>query len=151
MKQCINSDICSRNEVVEKIENLNPEKANNYLCLKLFRLGKILEFLEKQKEKMVQFYKSLYEENEKYYNEIINKTQALTDLVNKKYNIKNELLFDKWKESGPKIKNKYCKIEILRQNFIDLIKTIELDMSYSYDQKFTLWLIKNNFENYLMN
>ena len=100
---------------------------------------------------MVQFYKSVYEENEKYYNEIINKTQALTDLVNKKYNIKNELLFDKWKESGPTINNKYSKIEILRQNFIDLIKTIELDMSYSYDQKFTLWLIKNNFDNYLMN
>ena len=100
---------------------------------------------------MVQFYKSVYEENEKYYNEIINKTQALTDLVNRKYNIKNELLFDKWKESGPKIKNKYCKIEILRQNFIDLIKTIKLDMSYFYDEKFTSRLIKNNFDNYLMN
>ena len=151
MKQCINSDICYRNDIVEKIEKLNPEKANDYLCLKIFRLSKILVFLRKQKEKIIKVYKSLYEENEKYYNEIIEKTQTLINIVNSKYNVKNELLFEKWKESGPKIKNKYCKIEILRQNFIDLMKTIELDINYSYDEKFTLWLIKNNFSNYLLN
>ena len=151
MKQCINSDICYRNDIVEKIEKLNPEKANDYLCLKIFRLSKILVFLRKQKEKIIKVYQSLYEENEKYYNEIIDKTQILINIVNSKYNVKNELLFEKWKESGPKIKNKYCKIEVLRQNFIDLMKTIELDINYSYDEKFTLWLIKNNFSNYLLN
>ena len=151
MKQCIKSDICSRCDIVEKIEKLNPEKANDFICLKLFRLSKILIFLKKQKEKIIHIYESLYEENEKFYNEIIDKVQTLKNIVNKKYTIKNELLFDKWIKSGPKINNKFCKIEILRQNFIDLIKTIELDVNYSYDEKFTLWLVKNNFDNYLLN
>ena len=151
IKKCINIDICSRIDIVEKIEKVNPEKGNYFIYFKLYRLCKILDFLKKQKEKIIQYHKSLYEENEKYYNEIIDKVQTLSDLVNRKYNIKNESLFDKWKESGPRIKNKFCKIEILRQNFIDLIINIELDMSYSYDEKFVLWSIKNNFDNYFLN
>ena len=151
IKQCINSDICSRSDIVKKIEKVNSKKADEFLCLKLFRLRKILEFLKKQKEKITHIYKSIYEENEKYYNAIIDKTQTLTNLANKKYNIKNNLLFEKWKKSGPRINPKYCKIDILRQSFTDLIKTIELDISYTYDEKFALWLIKNKFEIYLLN
>lgn len=149
MKQCINSDICSRGDVVEKIEKINPEKVDDYISLKLFRLIKIHDFLKNQKEKIIQAYKSLYEESEKYFKEINDKSQTLKNLVDKKLKFENELLFKKWKESGPKINHKYCKIRFLRKNFIDLIKTIELDKSFTYDEEFTLWLIKNNFDIYL--
>ena len=59
IKKCINSDICSKRDIFEKIKKLNPEKIDDYLSVKLFRLSKIFVFLKKQKEKIIQDYKSL--------------------------------------------------------------------------------------------
>lgn len=152
MKQYINKYICSRDDLVDEMEKSgNPEKANDILNLNLYRLSKILIFLSKQKEKIINAYKCLFIQNEKYYKEIMEKTQSIVNLVNEKHNIKKELLFAEWKRTGPKIKNKYCNIEILRENFKDLIKNIELDTNYCYDEKLALWLIKNNFDKYLLN
>ena len=34
-------------------------------------------------------------------------------------------------------------------NFYDLLISVKIDIDYSYDEKFDLWTIKNNFSDYL--
>ena len=62
----------------------------------------------------------------------------------------NANLFEEWaKEVKSKYKDKYLEYGVLLENFRDLLKSVELDINYSYDEKFILWAVKNSFANYL--
>ena len=153
IKECFNNDICPKYDILENIMkmNLGPDEIKDYLNIKIYRLKKILNLLQGIKKKIIEKHKSLYKEYENDLNIITDKIKELFDLVNSKYNIMNECLFQQWLETHPKINHKYCKIEILRNNCLDLIKNIDLNINYSYDEKFLLWVIKNNFSQYIVN
>jgi hypothetical protein len=153
IKECFNNDICSKYDILENIMkmNLGPDEIKDYLNIKIYRLKKILKLLQGIKKKIIEKYKSLYKEYENELNIISNKLEELFDLANHKYNIMNESLFQQWLETNTKINHKYCKIEILRNNFLDLINNIDLNIIYNYNEKFLLWAIKNNFSQYIFN
>ena len=153
INESIYSNVCTKLDLLKEIKklSLDIDDTDAFLSDKIFRLAKILEFLYKQKEKELKAYKDLNENYEKNLKEIIEKAKSLSKIVSSKYNFQNLSLFKNWEKTGPKISKKYLKFKLLRQNIIDLIESIELNINYSYDDKFLLWLINNKFSDYLMN
>ena len=39
-------------------------------------------------------------------------------------------------------------MDILLNDFKELLTSVKLDINYSYDEKFVLWMVKNNFSVY---
>ena len=153
IKEIIDSEVCTDLDLLEEVKkfSLDIDDIDAFLSDKIFRLAKILEFLYKQKEKALKSYKDLYENYEKNLKEIIEKVKSLSKIVNNKYNFQNLSLLEKWKKTRPKISKKYLQIKVLRKNLMDLIENIQLNINYSYDDEFLLWVINNKFSNYLMN
>jgi hypothetical protein len=149
--------------IKELIQNERKEIANSYdnfensikmpdfayLDSKVNRIYLILKFLRKQKDKIKKADEDIYEKYENYLSILISQASLYKNYLQKYFQF-NVNLFDEWaKEVQSKYKPKYLEYGVLLNNFRDLLTSIKMDINYSYDEKFILWAVKNNFENYL--
>ena len=129
---------------------LSNFKNNNhllyYIKIKILIVKKIIIFLENYYQKFV----SLLNEEEAKYNELNNnikeKLIELKNVVKIKCRTENvNEIYAKWKNKN---KNQYT-IQRLKECLQNYIKNpLNLEMNYTYDSKFCLWAIKNEFGNY---
>ena len=149
--------------IKELIQNERKEIANSYdnfensikmpdfayLDSKVNRIYLILKFLRKQKDKIKKADEDIYEKYENYLSILISQASLYKNYLQKYFQF-NVNLFDEWaKEVQSKYNPKYLEYGVLLNNFRDLLTSIKMDINYSYDEKFILWAVKNNFENYL--
>ena len=87
-----------------------------------------------------------YENNAKL---ILDKSEEIKKIMQEKYSLENENLFNKWIESVLSYKKEYMTQPTLINNFKELISTVNLNVNYTFDEKFAFWMIKNKFIRYL--
>lgn len=130
-------------------ENSIKEPEFAYLDSKLNRVYLILKFLRKQKDKIKKADEDINEEYENYLSILITQASLYKKYLQKYFQF-NVNLFDEWvKEVQSKYKPKYLEYGVLLNNFRDLLTSVKMDINYSYDEKFILWAVNNNYENYL--
>jgi hypothetical protein len=141
-----------KNEIDNSYSNfensiLEPDFA--YLDSKVNRVYLILKFIRKQKDKIKKAEEDINEIYETYLSILITQASLYKKYLQKYFQF-NVNLFDEWeKENHSKYDSKYLKYGVLLKNFRDLLTSVKMDINYSYDEKFILWAMKNNFENYL--
>ena len=127
-------------------------KLNIDIDSKTNRIYLIINFLQNQKEKIDNARKSIYREYENYLNILIRQTNEYKDYL-RDFTSNDVNLFEKWAEVVSKKykgkKKKFLQLDVLMNNFYDLLTSVKIDFDYSYDEKFYLWTIKNNFSDYL--
>ena len=131
------------------IANTNNEEL---VQKKINRLNIILNFLGNQREKIKNARKNIYEEYENYLNVLVNKAKEYNIYLKKYYSFNKSNYFDEWikTESAQKaFEKKYLNLPQIMANFKDLLESVKLDIDYSFDEKFVLWAIKNNFSKYM--
>ena len=131
------------------IANTNNEEL---VQKKINRLNIILNFLGNQREKINNARKNIYEEYENYLNVLVNKAKEYNIYLKKYYSFNKSNYFDEWikTESAQKaFEKKYLNLPQIMANFKDLLESVKLDIDYSFDEKFVLWAIKNNFSKYM--
>ena len=79
----------------------------------------------------------------------MNKRQEIYKIIEEKYSIEKENLFDKWLKAGTTYNEKCLKQNILISNLKDLVSYIRLDVSCTSDENFLFWCIQNKFSDYL--
>ena len=129
----------------EELIEPNPELLNS----KTNRIYLILNFLKIQNEKINNARLNIFEKYDNYLD--ILKDEAIQY---KNYFQKNLLinvnLFEEWtKDAKFRFKEQYLKLDVLLDNFRELLTFVRLDINYSHDGKFFLWMIKNKFSFYL--
>ena len=123
-----------------KFESLNSKTNRIYL---------ILQFLKKQSETINNARKNIYEQYEKNLNILITEANQYRYFLKQSLSI-NVNLFDEWAiDAKSRYNDKYLKMDILLNDFKELLTSVKLDINYSYDEKFVLWTVKNNFSDYL--
>jgi hypothetical protein len=141
-----------KNEIDNSYSNfensiLEPDFA--YLDSKVNRVYLILKFIRKQKDKIKKAEEDINEIYETYLSILITQASLYKKYLQKYFQF-NVNLFDEWaEENQSKYDSKYLKYGVLLKNFRDLLTSVKMDINYSYDEKFILWAMKNNFENYL--
>ena len=116
---------------------------------KIRRIYLIVKFLDKQSKKFTNYQLQIYNEYEESADQILKKSQTLKDILQSRTFIEQENLLDKWFKTKPLFKEDYLNELNMRNNFIDLINSVDMNISYTYDEKFSLWMIKNKFSQYL--
>ena len=128
------------------------QKLNIDIDSKENRIYLLLNFLQKQKEKIDNARENICRDYENYLNILIEQTNEykdyLRDFVSEGVN-----LFDEWAKFVAKNykgkRKKFLQLDVLMNNFCDLLTSVKLDIDYSYDEKFSLWTIKNDLSGYL--
>lgn len=128
------------------------QKLNIDIDSKENRIYLLLNFLQKQKEKIDNARENICRDYENYLNILIEQTNEykdyLRDFVSEGVN-----LFDEWAKHVAKNykgkRKKFLQLDVLMNNFCDLLTSVKLDIDYSYDEKFSLWTIKNDLSGYL--
>ena len=128
------------------VEGLKKKVVSN-----LNRIYLILKFVEEQNIEFSNHQKQIYNEFENLSKEILQKSECLENRLESYTFIGKENLFDKWIETKPKFDEKYLDKSYMGDNIKDLISSVRLDLNHTFDEKFILWVIKNNFSQYLKN
>ena len=131
--------------------NINADSFEEILDSKINRVCIIAKFLEEQSKKFSERQKEIYNEFDMSAKNIIKKSETLRDLIQAFTIVEEENLFDKWLETSPEFDEKFLNVRWMRNDTLDLIHSVELNVSYTFDEKFVLWMIKNNFSKYLKN
>ena len=118
---------------------------------KINRIHLIVDFLEKQSKKFTNYQIQIYEEYENSAKIILKKSENLKEIIEARTFIEKEKLFEKWLKTKPAFDEQFLNENTLKNNFIDLINSVKLNISYTFGEKFVLWMIKNNFSQYLRN
>ena len=149
IKKLIEEEIEEINISYSNFENSTTDPDIAYLDSKANRIYLILKFLREQKEKIKKADEDINEIYENYLNILIRQASFYKNYL-KNYLQFNVNLFEEWaKEEKSNYEDKYLKYDVILRNFRDLVNSVELDINYSYDEKFVLWVVKNNFEKYL--
>lgn len=91
---------------------------------------------------------NIYEQYEKNLNILITEANQYRYFLKQSLSI-NVNLFDEWAiDAKSRYNDKYLKMDILLNDFEELLTSVKLDINYSYDEKFVLWTVKNNFSVY---
>lgn len=133
----------SFNTEVDSFEEILDSKINR-VCI-------IAKFLEDQSKKFSERQKEIYNEFDMSAKNIIKKSETLRDLIEAFTFGDEENLFDKWLETKPEFDENFLNVTWMRNDTLDLIRSVELNVSYTFDEKFVLWVIKNKFSKYLKN
>ena len=128
------------------VEELKKKVVSN-----LNRIYLILKFVEEQNIEFSNHQKQIYNEFENLSKEILQKSECLENRLESYAFIEKENLFDKWIETKPKFDEKYLDKSYMGDNIKDLISSVRLDLNHTFDELFILWVIKNNFSQYLKN
>ena len=147
-------------EAFKKLESdfglLEIEQSKELLTSKSNRIHLILNFLKNQREKIDNARKNIYQQHEKNLDILIMEASTYNNYL-RKYLSNNDNLFEEWTKkitetskdkTKMKYDEKYMKLNVLINNFRDLLSSVQIDIDYSYDEKFVLWTIKNGFSNY---
>ena len=130
---------------------LNIDSGKELMDSKTNRIHLILRFLQEQKIKIDNARKNIYEKYEKYLNILIIEAEQYKNYLGD-YLTENSNLFEEWVKIVSKEKRyeeKYLNFDVLLDNFLDLLNSIQIDIDYCYDEKFILWTIQNKFSKYL--
>ena len=130
---------------------LNIDSGKELMDSKTNRILLILRFLQEQKIKIDNARKNIYEKYEKYLNILIIEAEQYKNYLGD-YLTENSNLFEEWVKIVSKEKRyeeKYLNFDVLLDNFLDLLNSIQIDIDYCYDEKFILWTIQNKFSKYL--
>ena len=139
---------CIRDLKNSTIDHNQAEKTVNS---KINRIHLIVDFLEKQSKKFTNYQIQIYNEYENSAKIILKKSEALKDIIQARTFIEKERLFDKWLKTKPEFDLKFLNEKTLKDNFDDLISSVNLNISYTFDEKFVLWMIENKYSQYLRN
>jgi glyoxylate carboligase len=129
--------------MIDSFEEILDSKINR-VCI-------IAKFLEDQSKKFSERQKEIYNEFDMSAKNIIKKSETLRDLIEAFTFGDEENLFDKWLETKPEFDENFLNASWMRNDTLDLIRSVELNVSYTFDEKFFLWVSKNNFSKYLKN
>ena len=132
------------------IANTNNEEL---IQKKINRLNIILNFLGIQREKINKARKNIYEEYENYLNVLVNRAKEYNIYLKKYYSSNKSNYFNEWTKTEivqKEYKKKYLNLFTLLRNFEDLLKSVKLDVDYSFDEKYVLWAINKEFSKYLL-
>ena len=105
----------------------------------------IKDFFRKQTEKFSGLQQSFYQEYENNAKLILDKSEEIKKIIQEKYSLENDNLFDKWIEGESSYKKEYLTKPTLINNFKELIPTVNLNVNYNFDEKYVFWMIKNKF------
>ena len=150
IKEFIDFEVKEIKKIYSDLKNLGLKKCNEIIESSKNRICLILRFLQRPEEKINNAEKNIYEKHEKYLNILIMEENQYKNYL-QEY-LSNDIdLFEEWKNEKEKEKKfkKFLKQDILLQNFHDLLTLVKIDIDYSYDEKFILWAIKNDFSKYL--
>ena len=110
----------------------------------------ILSYFKEQNSKFEKEQKLIYEEYQKTVEIFLNKIEKFKKIAFNKSSMTYENLFKKFVDSKPKnINEKDLKYDVLVDNIKKHIPNVPLGISYSFDEKFSLWAIKNDSAEYL--
>ena len=160
--QTIKSIISKINEEAENAQRFiinigntdkNAEKLKKEVISYLNRIYLILKFVEEQNVDFSNFQTQIYKEFENSSNEILKQSECLKNLLESVSFVEKENLLEKWLKSelNPKINKKGIDYTTMKKNIEDLITSVRMDLKYTYDEKFILWMVKNEFSKYLKN
>ena len=130
---------------------LNIDSGKELMDSKTNRILLILRFLKEQKIKIDNARKNIHEKYTKYLNILIIEAKQYKNYLGD-YLTENSNLFEEWVKIVSKEKRyeeKYLNFDVLLDNFLDLLNSIQIDIDYCYDEKFILWTIQNKFSKYL--
>ena len=135
--------------------NLQMEKYNNkkhlpYLIqIKTLILEKIIEFFDDINKKFVEFLEEKERNLFDLTKSILSNLRKIRTCVEKKNVFGNKYqLFSKWANKSRFYTNE-ATLEKIEEYLKEYIKEdINLEMNYTFDSKFCLWAIKNNFGKY---
>ena len=142
-----NQSIYSTSQSMDKEEDF--QKLEKIISSKINRIYLILLFVKKQNISFEKEQKMIYEEYLKVIEDFENITLKIKNLVNNKYSILKENLFDKWVSSVTNKSFKNANYNVLIKNIKALIPNAPLGINYSFDEKFVFWALKNDFAEYL--
>ena len=134
-----------------KNSTIDHNQAEKTVNSKINRIHLIVDFLEKQSKKFTNYQIQIYNEYENSAKIILKKSEALKDIIQARTFIEKERLFDKWLKTKPEFDLKFLNEKTLKDNFDDLISSVNLNISYTFDEKFVLWMIENKYSQYLRN
>ena len=153
LKKTVRKEVQDSRSLIFNIENLGEEldyiKVKKAIISKINRMNLIKDFLRKQTEKFSKLQRSLYQDYENNAKLILDKSEEIKKIMQEKYSLENENLFNKWIESVLSYKKEYMTQPTLINNFKELISTVNLNVNYTFDEKFVFWMIKNKFIRYL--
>ena len=130
-------------------EELNIEPNPELLNSKTNRIYLILNFLKIQNEKINNARLNIFEKYDNYLDILIDEAIQYKNYFQKNLLI-NINLFDEWtKDAKFRFKEQYLQLDVLVDNFRELLTFVRLDIIYSHDGIFFLWMIKNKFSFYL--
>ena len=118
---------------------------------KIKRVCIIAKFLEEQSKKFSERQKEIYDEFDNSAQKILKKSETLRNLIQDFVSEEKENLFDKWIETGPEFDEEYLNVNWMKNYIKDLILSVKLDIRCNFEEKFFLWMVKNNFSQYLKN
>ena len=127
------------------------------LMSKIYRLELIVDFINEQSQEFSKRQKQLYKDYLQCVESVLSKSQEIKTLVERKFALGNLNLFDNWmKDCNSKGElNKRYGIQLIQANLIqdirDFVSQVNLDVHYTFDEKFVLWMIKNDFSQYVKN
>ena len=160
--QTIKSIISKINEEAEKAQRFiinigntdrDAENLKKEVISHLNRIYLILKFVEEQNIEFSNFQKQIYEEFENSSNAILKQSECLKNLLESAAFVEKENLLEKWFKSklNPRIKKEDLTYTNMKNNIQDLIISVRMDLKYTYEDKFVLWMVKNGFSKYLKN
>ena len=153
LKKTVRKEVQDSRSLIFNIENLGEEldyiSVKKAIFSKINRMNLIKDFFRKQTEKFSGLQQSFYQEYENNAKLILDKSEEIKKIIQEKYSLENDNLFDKWIEGESSYKKEYLTKPTLINNFKELIPTVNLNVNYNFDEKFVFWMIKNKFIQYL--
>ena len=149
LKKTVQKEVQDSRNLIFNIENLGEEldyiSVKKAIFSKINRMNLIKDFFRKQTEKFSGLQQSFYQEYENNAKLILDKSEEIKKIIQEKYSLENDNLFDKWIEGESSYKKEYLTKPTLINNFKELIPTVNLNVNYNFDEKFVFWMIKNKF------
>ena len=126
IKDIVNEEIKEAKIYLSGIDENDFDYESVYQTIypKIYRIYSLIEFLDKQNKKFSQYQQKLYKDYEDSTKLVLNKRQGIYKIIEEKYSIEKENLFDKWMKTGPAYNEKCLKQNILISNLKDLISYI---------------------------
>ena len=149
--QIIEDEVSNAEGYINSLDNstIDYKQTEKTIKSKINRIYLIIKFLDKQNKKFTNYQLQIYNEYEKSANQILKKSETLKDILQTRTFIEQENLLDKWFKTKPSFKEEFLNESSMRNNFIDLINFVDMNINYTFDEKFSLWMIQNNFSQYL--
>lgn len=149
--QTVKEEVFKAERYIDNIDNsaIDYKQTEKTLMSKIKRIYLCVKFLDNQGKAFTNYQLQIYNEYESSANQILKKSETLKDILQSKTFIEQENLLDKWFKTKPSFEKAFLNETNMRNNFIDLISYVDMNISYTFDEKFSLWMIQNKYSHYL--